>query len=66
MYRPSTGERVELINDFTGVRIGFGVVQLVDPDLDHRFVIVKDGEQRPRFYHPDQLQKVSAATADAT
>ena len=66
MYRPSTGERVELINDFTGAHVGFGIVQLVDPDLDHRFVILKDGEQRPRFYHPDQLRKVIAETADAS
>lgn len=58
MYRPFVGERVELINDFTGLRIGFGIVDFIDPDLDHRFVIVKEGEQRPRFYHPDQLKKV--------
>ena len=58
MYRPTAGERVELLNDFTGSRIGFGVVQFVDPDLEHRFVIVKDGEQRPRFFRPEQLNRV--------
>ncbi|MEP7058158.1 MAG: hypothetical protein ABI809_10355 [Caldimonas sp.] len=58
MYRPTAGERVELINDFTGSRVGFGVVQFADPDLDERFVIVKDGEQRARFFCPEQLKRI--------
>ena len=56
MYVPSIGERVELINDLSGRTVGFGVLHSIDPDIaDSRFVILKDGECRHRFYRSDQM-----------
>jgi hypothetical protein len=56
MYIPSVGERVELINDLSGRTVGLRTLQSIDPDIaDSRFVVLKDGECRHRFYRSDQL-----------
>jgi len=66
MYIPSVGERVELINDLSGRTVGFGILQSVDPDIaDSRFVILKDGECRHRFYRSDQMAPCRMVAADA-
>jgi len=67
MYVPSVGERVELINDLSGRSVGFGVLQSIDPDIaDARFVVLKDGECRHRFYRSDQIApcRMVAANSD--
>ena len=67
MYVPSVGERVELISDLSGRTLGYAAVQFIDPDIaESRFVVLKDGEWRHRFYRSDQMApcRTVAASAD--